>query len=190
MPFTLRGPKGGLLVRRAKAARLVRILPKLVARFKKVSVTPAPPPVLSAREKVVEWARWGVQHEPQIHYSEGAVRSEWLTKHSGVLPLTTDCSGFVTACYRWSELPDPNGLGYARLGFTGTLLEHGKPVAEADVRPGDVVVYGPGTGVHTAVVVQAGPDPLTVSHGTEGGPEYVHVSRDNRQPVRYLTFLP
>lgn len=190
MPFTLRGPKGGLLILRANAGRVARVLPRLVARYRKVSVSAAAPPVLSAREKVVEWARWGVVHEPQIHYSEAAVRSAWLTKTAGQLPLTTDCSGFVTACYRWSELPDPNGLGYARLGYTGTLLDHGRPVDVHSVRPGDIVVYGPGTGLHTAVIVQAGSDPLTVSHGKEAGPLFEHVSQDNRQPVRYLSFLP
>ena len=38
------------------------------------------------------------------------------------LPLTTDCSGFVTLCYAWAGAPDPRGLGYSGQGWTGTLL--------------------------------------------------------------------
>lgn len=195
MPFTLRGPKGGLLIRVATAARIARQLPALIKRYRKVTVTPAPPPVVPARDKVVEWARWGVQHEPQIHYSEAPDRAGWLTGHAGVLPLTTDCSGFVTACYRWSELPDPNGLGYHQLGYTGTLLDHagkhGQVLTDVSkARPGDPIVMGPGTGSHVVVVVEAGADPLVVSHGQEGGPRLQHLSVDTRTPKRVCVTLP
>ncbi len=137
----------------------------------------------SLRDKVVACAHWGVEHEPQIHYKE--TRPMPLSK---TLPLTTDCSGFATLCYRDAGAPDPNGLGYNGQGYTGTLLNHG--VAVDHPQPGDLVFYGPGTAYHVAVVVEAGPDPLTVSHGEESGPEYVRVSQDNRQPVRFRSYLP
>lgn len=195
MPFTLRGPKGGLLIRVATAGRIARQLPALIKRFGKVTVTPAPPPVVPPRDKVCRWARWGVTHEPDIHYSEGADRDDWLTKASGLLPLTTDCSGFATACYRWSELPDPNGLGYHQLGYTGTLLSHaGKHGQILDdtskARPGDLIVIGPGNGDHVVVVVQAGTDPVVVSHGQEGGPRLQPLSVDGRVPKRVCVTLP
>ena len=39
----------------------------------------------------------------------------------GALPLTTGCSGFVTICFYEAGAPDPNGLDYSGLGYTGTL---------------------------------------------------------------------
>jgi hypothetical protein len=136
------------------------------------------------RAGIVKWARgWGVANEPQIHYRE--TRPMPLT---ATLPLTTDCSGFVTLCYFLAGAPDPNGLGYNGQGYTRTLLAHGKHIPLAQVKPGDVIVYGPGAGWHTALIVEAGPDPLTVSHGQEKGPELVRVSQDGRLPQTYLRF--
>lgn len=140
-------------------------------------------PKPSIRSKIVKWAYWGAAHEPQIHYRE----SRPMPLKAG-LPLTTDCSGFVTLCYRLAGAPDPNGLGYNGSGYTGTLLSHGQHIPLAFVQPGDVVVYGPGTGWHTALVVKAGSDPLTVSHGREGGPAFCRVSQDGRLPQTYLRF--
>lgn len=139
----------------------------------------------TTRDNIVRWARWGVTNTGSIHYRE--VRPMPLT---GRLPLTTDCSGFVTLCYKLAGAPDPNGLGYNGQGYTGTLLTHGTRIPLAAVKPGDVIVYGPGTGAHTAVVVEAGADPLTVSHGQESDPAYVRVSQDGRLPQTYLRFLP
>jgi hypothetical protein len=187
--YRIFGPKGRLIVRKATAARVKAILPGLRRRFGHVRVVAF---VIRAkpRDRVVAWARWGVRNKQQIHYTEGAGRSAFLQRRPGALPLFTDCSGFVTACYKWSGLPDPNGREYKTLGYTGTLLDYGKPVNRQFLRPGDIVVYGPGTGVHTAVIVKGGFDPLTVSDGDEAAPDYVYVSQDNRQPIRFLTFLP
>lgn len=146
------------------------------------------------RQRVVAWAKWGVKNTAQIHYTESAARDDWLKGRKGVLPLTTDCSGFVTACYKWAGLPDPNGLDYKYLGYTGTLLDnatkHGKILTDVSkALPGDLIVYGPGTGLHVALIVEAGHDPLTVSHGDENGPELVRVSQDGRQPQRVCRTL-
>ncbi|MHB8469552.1 MAG: Hint domain-containing protein [Gaiellaceae bacterium] len=60
----------------------------------------------------------------------------WVVEHEGLLvptgnsemrpiplartlPLTTDCSGFVTLCYHLAGAPDPNGRGYDGQGWTG-----------------------------------------------------------------------
>ena len=94
----------------------------------------------------------------------------------------------MTLCYWLAGADDPNGLGYDHEGYTGTLLSHGLEIPLAQVQPGDVIVYGPGTGWHTALVVQAGSDPLTISHGQQGDPSLVRVSQDGRQPQRYLRF--
>ena len=108
----------------------------------------------------------------------------------GVLPIVADCSAAVTLWYNFAGAPDPNGLGYDREGYTGTLLAsgNGRLVSRALARPGDIVVYGPGTGWHTALIVAAGDNPMTVSMGRPGDPSFVTVDEDGREPQRFLTF--
>ena len=80
---------------------------------------------------------------------------------------------------------------------TGTLLSHDehialfrtnlKEVKVEEVLPGDLVVYGPGTGEHVALVVaQGNGDPITISMGKQGDPSVVRVSQDGRTPQTYL----
>lgn len=139
------------------------------------------------RAQIVAWANWGVANHAGFTYSEGNDRMEGVHK-PGVTPCVCDCSAFVTYCYSWAGAADPNGQGYDGQGYTGTLLSHGTEISLAQVVPGDVIVYGPGTGDHTALIVQGGPDPLTVSMGEQGDPSFIHVSGDGRQPQRYLRF--
>lgn len=108
----------------------------------------------------------------------------------GVLPVVADCSAAVTLWYNFAGAPDPNGLGYDHEGYTGTLLAsgNGRVVSRALARPGDIVVYGPGTGWHTALIVATGDDPMTVSMGRPGDPSFVTVSEDGREPQRFVTF--
>jgi putative peptidoglycan binding protein len=134
------------------------------------------PPTL--REAIVGNARWGIAHEPQIHYAE--LRPIDALREPRRLPLTTDCSGFVTLCYAWADAPDPNGLGYSGQGWTGTLLANLHPVAADAVQPGDLVVFGPPPGNHAAVVLESGADPLLCSHGQERGPLAIRFSAECR----------
>jgi cell wall-associated NlpC family hydrolase len=113
--------------------------------------------------RIVAAARWGIANEPRIHYGE--TRPVPLAR---ALPLTTDCSGFVTLCYYLAGAPDPNGLGYSGQGWTGTLLAH-LPRARR-LRAGDIVVWGAYPGRHCAIVLEPGADPLLASHGQERGP--------------------
>jgi peptidoglycan hydrolase-like protein with peptidoglycan-binding domain len=140
-----------------------------------------------ARNDIVKWAKWGVENHGRFNYTEGPQRMAQV-RGPGTGAIFADCSAFVTYCYSWAGVSDPNGLGYNGTGYTGTLLAHGTPITLAQVQPGDVIVYGPGTGWHTALIVEAGPDPLTVSHGQQGDPNYCRVSQDGRQPQRYLRF--
>jgi cell wall-associated NlpC family hydrolase len=129
------------------------------------------------RARLVAAARWGVAHQPGIHYAE--TRPIPLQRPGTLhgLPFTTDCSGFVTICFRAAAAPDPNSHNYDGQGFTGTLLVHGQKVRKP--RRGDVVVYGPPpTGHHAALIVRGGRDPLTVSHGSEAGPLLIRVSQE------------
>ena len=142
--------------------------------------------VTDHRTQIVYWARWGKANEPKIHYAE--VRPMPLTNK---LPLTTDCSGFVTLCYHLAGCPDPNGLGYNGQGYTGTLVAHGKQIPLNKVRPGDVCILGPGTGDHAVIISDTTnpTNPLCISHGEESGPEQYPINNDSRSKrfFQYVT---
>jgi len=148
----------------------------------------------AVRHAITNWARWGAAHEPSIHYTQGASRDDYLHEPKGRLPLWTDCSGFVTYCYWASGTPDPSGLNYQYVGFTGTLLEnaqkHGRILFDvSQAKPGDPIVIGPGSGWHAVVVLEAGADPLVASHGSETGPKIERLSVDTRRPKRVCQTL-
>lgn len=73
----------------------------------------------------------------------------------------SDCSSWVTSVYKSAGLADPNGERYTG-GYTGTLVANGKQVSTP--RPGDLVIYGPGTGHHVEMYV--GPGDKTIGHGS------------------------
>ena len=138
--------------------------------------------------RIVKWGYFGVKHHARFTYSEGPQRMSSITKKPGTLPVICDCSAFVTLCYKWAGAPDPNGLNYDGSGYTGTLIQHGREIDAIHVRSGDLVIYGPGTGEHTALIVHPGNgDPVTISMGQQGDPSVVRVSRDGR-PARYYRY--
>ena len=144
-----------------------------------------------ARSSLTKIARWGAANEHSIHYTQDDRRDDYLRLAAYALPIWTDCSGFVTLCYKWAGLPDPNGLGYHELGYTGSLLDHCREIEPNHAKPGDVIVYGPATGDHTVIIVGAQPDGsvLVASHGQESGPaiQTNHVEAGaHRPPVRWL----
>jgi cell wall-associated NlpC family hydrolase len=146
------------------------------------------------RKAITDWARWGAAHEPEVHYTQGPARDDYLHEPKGRLPLWTDCSGFDTYAYWAAGAPDPSGLNYQYVGFTGTLLEcaqkHGRILFDvSQAKPGDPIVIGPGTGWHAVIVLEAGPDPLVASHGSEHGPRIERLSLDPRQPKRVCQTL-
>lgn len=139
------------------------------------------------RARIVATARWGAANTGRIHYAETRPIPLQASGVLPALPFATDCSGFVTMCYRAAGAPDPNADSYSGQGYTGTLLDHGARVPVA--APGDVVIYGGGTGHHAALVVAGGIDPLTVSHGSEQGPMLIRVSEEKRYQPPGVTFL-
>ncbi len=146
------------------------------------------------RHAIANWARWSAAHAAEIHYTQGASRDDFLHEPKGRLPLWTDCSGMDTYDYWAAGAPDPSGLNYLYVGFTGTLLEnaakHGRVTFNvASALPGDPIVIGPGSGWHAVICIEAGPDPLVVSQGDESGPHIQRLSVDPRTPKRVCQTL-
>ena len=136
---------------------------------------------VTLREAIVANALWGVDNTDRIHYSQGATRLAALEMPQ-TLPLSTDCSAFVTLCFNWAGAPNPNGGVYAvkATAFTGTLLKSCRKIPRSLVQPADLVVWGSGNGNHVCLVVEAGEDPVLVSHGAEKGPLKIAFSAENR----------
>jgi len=153
-----------------------------------------------SRQNIVAWANWGVANKAHFNYTEGPARMEAIGTFPIKFPVFADCSAAVTLWYWLAGAADPNGQNYDHEGYTGTLLSHGQHISLVDVKPGDVVVYGPGTGWHTALVVEiVNGNILTVSHGEQGDPSYVWANapecvnphnypHDGREPQTYLRF--
>lgn len=144
------------------------------------------------RSAIVAWAQWAVANKKHFNYSEGSNRSEAIGVYPPRFPMFMDCSMFVTWCYYMSgALHDPtNEAGFAtHTGYTGTELGVGQEIPESQVLPGDTVVYGNGTGVHTALIVGTGSDPKTISMGEQGDPSYVTVATGNPVPGQQVRFL-
>jgi hypothetical protein len=141
--------------------------------------------VTSVRQKIVTAARWGIANEPRIHYGE--VRP---IPRGRRLPLTTDCSGFVTLCYCLAGAPDPNGREYDGSGYTGTMLGW-LPRLDGpfDGKRGDLVVWGAYPGRHVALVLEPGADPLLCSHGRERGPLAIRYTAECEVQPPEVTWL-
>lgn len=142
------------------------------------------------REKLHALMVGMLAHEPQVHYAQiRPMRNVHLSKP--VYPMTMDCSEAVTCLCKWAGLKDPNGLGYSGRGYTGTLLDnlpHYFNPANANV--GALVVFGPGTGEHVAMVME--PDhrnPLLWSHGGESGPLTIRLHDEAQLHSPPATFL-
>ncbi len=143
------------------------------------------------RQAIVGFARWGIANEQQIHYQQ--LRPIDGLAAPSQLPLRTDCSGFVTLCYKWAGAPDPNGLGFNGQGYTGTILKACHQIAQSAAQPGDLVVWGAPPGKHVALLLEQVADPILCTHGQEKGPAAVSFSAENtyqKTPATWLTCLP
>lgn len=201
--FKLTGPKGGLLVRSATLGRVAAVLPGLVRRFNHVTVqaNPAPikGPVIPAhvpaptRTRMVAWAHWSVEHASSFVYTEAAARSEMFHRTPGDLSgkIRADCSQWYVAVGHWCGVAALTDTDY-----TGTLLQKGTLVRVP--KPGDVAVFGPGTGTHAAMVTERqGSDWWTIGFGHQGGPDRVllthmkaYFDQAGKPGVRFLAFTP
>ena len=151
-------------------------------------------------QNLVAWAHWFQTNRAHVLYTEGAQRMSAIGQWPLKFPISCDCSGFVTLLCNLAGIPDPNGQHYNHTGYTGTLLANptNHHIPADQVQPGDLVVYGPGTGAHTAIVIEVhGPDIMTISHGDSNGPSYCWVNppttvpdkgvaADGRKPQTFL----
>jgi hypothetical protein len=139
------------------------------------------------RSKIVAQAAWGVENTAAIFYEQR--RPIDGINEPPRLPLSTDCSGFVTLCYRWAGAGDPNGRGFDGYGYTGTILDHCDEIGAEEAQRGDLVLFGSGKHQHVVVIVGYGPNADVVSHGGAKGPLRTTLQAQidyHPDPVRYL----
>lgn len=152
----------------------------------------------AARANAVSLMRMMIAQNAKIHYPAHDVRT--MTVHgistraqleAAIMAntLTIDCSQSVTLIAHVAGAKDPNGGNFSSDGYTGTLLSGCEHITRAQAKPGDLRVFGGGTGHHVAMVLQAGPDPLLFSHGQERGPVAVSESSEARFQPPGGTFL-
>lgn len=143
-----------------------------------------------------------LSHEEQVNYPRHDIRGP---KDAATFRLTEpglrsklklgghimfDCSQAVTQICKWAGLDDPNNLGYAWPGYTGTLLA-ARPhyTAAKNAGIGAIVVYGPSTGDHASMVYEPGNNPLLWSHGFDGAPVLIRFSAQKKMHRSPATFL-
>lgn len=151
---------------------------------------------IRARDLAMQAAFLALRHAPDVHYTQTLRRWDGINQNlkawRGEYPRYADCSSFATWCL-WNGLDHygvrdtVNGLNW-KAGYTGTMLDHGKPVVhESNIMRGDLALYGtPGTsGKHVAICIGGG---LVISHGSEGGPYKLsmHYRSDLMQVRRYI----
>ena len=91
--------------------------------------------------------------------------------YAGVSPVTGfDCSGFIMYTFAHFNIPVPHS--------TALLIDVGQPVARAEARPGDIVVFT-GTATTSTTPGHAG---IVVSARGEVPLRFVHASSSRREP--------
>jgi prophage tail gpP-like protein len=158
----------------SSSALISNVTPQQILRFfNSYNATKASP--VDRRNAIALCAMWGFYHADEIHYSNGAFRMKDFAPPPNV-PENTDCSGFVTWCYRVAGVLDPNGNNYNGLGFTGSLWDTGQHISIVQLRIGDLVFYGDPHSFNSHVTVFIG-NGQVISMGSEPGPFVL--------PIRY-----
>lgn len=147
--------------------------------------SPAPTPPTSHEEIVraacVSVAQLLLANAARIHYPPNDQRTTGsiheissLASLQNILGsaggLTADCSQTVSLIAHVAGARCPDGeyaKDWAADGYTGTLLAGCEHITAGQVKPGDLHVYGAGTGHHVAMALSAGPNPEMVSHGSD-----------------------
>ncbi len=151
---------------------------------------------MNARKRIVHAAMWLVAHNKYCSYSEGPERTSCVHKPFKV-PYVSDCSTGVTNLYAWGGAPDPNKLDFKGDPYTGTLVKEGRLIRASAKRSCDIVIFGPDTGWHAAMVLDKD---LLWSMGEQGDPRiypfdavlggvaYAFNVEEKDCPVRYFRY--
>jgi hypothetical protein len=135
----------------------------------------------SVTQRGVAAALMCVRHRDAIHYTQGGLRMQGVNRrlYPPDYPHYGDCSAMATWWYFVAGAPDPNGLGYTGVGYTGTQAPRGSARSSWNAPAMALVFYGSGRTIkHVAMKVKPS---LVVSHGSEIGP--VLVSVGYRPPI-------
>lgn len=126
-----------------------------------------------------------LNHRNRCHYAEirpmatAKIHTVYELKQALAAPggVTFDCSESTTLICKLAGLADPNGQGYDGAGYTGDMLAHLPHYSDAAAgKVGALCVFGPGSGIHVAMVYERGPDPLLWTHGENGDPSLHRLS--------------
>ncbi|TDN39492.1 C40 family peptidase [Hymenobacter sp. UV11] len=125
--------------------------------------TPSLPIVLVSERRPARPTAEEVRRDSVVRYAMRQLGSPYL--YAGISPASGfDCSGFVYFVFSHFGVPTPHS--------TALLIDVGRPVARADARPGDIVVFtgtaptstAPG---HAGIVISArGETPLRFVHAS------------------------
>ena len=140
-------------------------------------------------------------HRGQVHYPPHDVRTETIHHVRSLADvhelvnrtqgLTIDCSQAVTMLLLSVGCKNPNGANTD--GYTGTLLANLKHYSDGRrAMVGALVVFGPGTGHHVAMVHTPDPvhgNPLLWSQGQESDPRLIYLSQEQAFQPWPHTFL-
>jgi hypothetical protein len=186
--------EGKLAPTPAMMKRAVAYRHKINGSGKQPNRKPTPADKQAAHEAAVRASAVSVMHlllaqTARVHYPLHDVRTRTIFGIATLAKLeqelmagrlTIDCSQAVTLIAHVAGAKDPNGGNFRADGYTGTLLHGCKGITLAQARPGDLCVFGPGTGHHVVMVMQPGADPLFFSHGQEKDPIAIRHSVEAR----------
>ena len=146
-----------------------------------------------------------VAHAAQLDYPRNDVRGKldaetfamtWTQAQAHLKSgghLMFDCSGAIECIMKWGKVKDPSGYGFRVQGYTGSMLAHLPHYDNGKrARVGAIVIFGPATGEHGAMVLEAdrvNGDPLLFSHGFRGATGPIRLHREARFHDPPVTFL-
>lgn len=113
-------------------------------------------------------ARAGLKNKANLRYKE--IRPIQYMFLSAPYPKYLDCSGFVTACYKYAGLHDPSNFNYNGQGDTSTMIAHCKRISKGDAVAGDMCFFGSSESATAHVNIYVG-NGQSISHGHPGTPE-------------------
>ena len=145
----------------------------------------------------VAWCHYIIAHLHEWEYDETRPLSY------SIRPIhRADCSwavGWVAWRAGWYIDPLTGLTHYPDWGNSSSAWSHARHIGLAQVRPGDLIAYGPGGDKHLVFVLEGGRDPLCMSDGGPTGetpqyqrnsvlmglgiPTYLRVNSAARHPV-------